>query len=585
MAMTQQPRGQSVVAAWRAAGVALALACVAQLGSTEELCRDRSTTGQPGGWLQTAQRTEVRTFNPVIAVDTPSRDVIGHMHSDLIHINRRSLQPEPALASSWSVSPDRRIYTLNLRRGIRFSDGHPMDADDVVFTFRVYLDENTRSTQRHLLIVHGKPVTIRKTGTHTVQFELAAPYASAERLFDRVPILPRHLLLRAYREGTIARAWGIGTPPDQIAGLGPFRLKAFVPGERVVLERNPWYWKADRDGRRLPYLEGLVFHFLPSEEVHTVRFLAGDLSVVDRLGTANFLEIRKRQESRSVRVYDAGPGLEYQFLLFNMNDAPAGADRDVALRRKWFGDLSFRQAVSFAIDREAISRLVYSGLADPIWGHVTPGNTLWRNEDIPRPARSIEHARSLLRRASFSWQDDRLVDAEGNAVEFSILVSSSNAQRGKAATVVQHDLKQLGMKVSVVSLESRTMLDRVFNRREYDAAVMAIDSADLDPNSEMNVWLSGGSMHLWNLSGKARAGWEQEIDQLMRRQMTMPDRRQRKSAYDRVQQLAFHNLPFICLTSPHVLVGASASLGNFEPSILRPNALWNAESLYFRESR
>jgi peptide/nickel transport system substrate-binding protein len=170
-----------------------------------------------------------------------------------------------------------------------------MDADDVLFTFTVYLDESTGSAQRDLLTVQGKPIIVRKTGTHTVQFELASPYASALRLFDSVPILPRHLLIEQYQEGRLKRTWGIETPPAQIAGLGPFRLKTYVPGERVVLERNPYYWKTDRDGRRLPYLEGLVFHFMPNEEAQIIRFLAGDLSIIDRLSAGNFLELKKRE--------------------------------------------------------------------------------------------------------------------------------------------------------------------------------------------------------------------------------------------------------------------------------------------------
>jgi peptide/nickel transport system substrate-binding protein len=226
---------------------------------------------------------------------------------------------------------------------------------------------------------------------------------------------------------------------------------------------------------------------------------------------------------------------------------------------------------------------VYQGLADPIWGHVTPGNRLWINRDIPRPARSLENARDLLRSASFWWKDGSLQDPEGNPVTFSILVSSSNVQRAKIATIVQDDLRQLGMKVSVVSLESRTMLDRIFNRLDYDAALMALDSSDVDPNSEMNVWLAGGSLHLWNLNGTAQNSWEEEIDRLMRSQMTVLDRSERKRMYDRVQQLVAEHLPFICLASPHVLVGASDRLGNLHPSILSPYALWNSESLHFRE--
>jgi peptide/nickel transport system substrate-binding protein len=581
-AMTHAAR-RCLITAFGTLGLAAAMDCAAQ--EAEELYREVSATGRYSGLLQTAQRAEPKTFNPLAAVDTPSRDVIGLMHADLIHINRRSLQAEPALASSWSVSPDGRTYTLNLRRGIRFSDGHPMDADDVLFTFSVHLDEATGSTQRDLLIIHGKPIVVRKTGTHTVQFELAAPYASAERLFDSVAILPRHLLLEAYQEGRITSAWGLETPPKQIAGLGPFRLKTYVPGQLVILERNPHYWKKDREGLRLPYLEGLAFAFLPHEEIQTMRFLAGELSVISPLQAGSFRELKKRETSERIRVYDAGPGLQYQFLLLNMNDGGVQGRREVLRKRQWFRELAFRRAISLAIDREAIRRLVYQGLAEPLWGHVTPGNSLWINKAIPRQPRSIEDARAHLRSASFSWKDGNLVDPRGNPVEFSILVSSSNAHRARTATIVQDDLRQLGMKVTVVSLEFRTMLDRVVNRLDYDAAMMAVDGGDPDPNSQMSVWLSGGSMHFWNLSGKSQYSWEDEIDQLMRRQMVTLDVRERKNIYDRVQELVAEYLPVICISSPHVLVGASDRLGNFHPSILRPHALWNAEILYFRQGQ
>ena len=566
----------------RALKFLLPVALIATIQGAEDLERDSRITGRHGGWLRTAQRAESKTFNPLTAFDTPSRDVIGHLHADLIHVHRRSLQTGAGIASSWRVSRNGRVYTLNLRRGIRFSDGHPMDADDVVFTFTVYLDESVRSAQRDLLVVQGKPIQVRKIDAYTVQFELAAPYASAERLFDSVPILPRHRLFKAYQEGTLARVWGIETPPDQIVGLGPFRLKEFVPGQRVILERNSYYWRADRDGRRLPFLDGLVIEFLPNEEIQTLRFTAGELSLISPLTAANFGELKKLEKSASVRAYDVGPGLEYQFLVFNMNNPEPKESSEIAVKREWFKDLAFRRAVSAAVDREAIARLVYRGLAEPIWGHVTPGNTLWMNQEIPRSPRSISNAKTLLTAASFSWKDGKLVDPKGNPVEFTILVSSSNAQRARVATVIQDDLRQLGMKVAIVSLEFRTMLDRISKGVDYDAALMAVDSNDADPNSEMNVWASGGSMHWWNLNSKPQTPWEEEIDRLMRRQMITLDRQERKRIYDRVQLLVAEQLPVICLASPHVLVGASMQLGNFEPSILRPNGLWNAETLYFR---
>lgn len=572
-------------ARWLVARVLMGSAVLAAFPSsaaTEDLLREAEISGRFGGILSTAKRTEPRTFNPIAANDSISRDLIARMHADLIHINRRTLKTESALARAWSVSKDGRVYTLQLRRGIRFSDGTPMDADDVVFTFSVYLDKSVNAPQRDLLVVEGKPISVRKVDAFTVRFELAAPYAAAERLFDGIPILPRRRLSKAYEEGTIARAWGTDTAPDQIAGLGPFRLRAYVPGERVVLEKNPYYWKTDRDGRRLPYLDGLAFEILPNEGAQTIRFASGGLDVISPLSGDNFLELKKREQRDGFRVYDAGPGLEYNVLVFNMNDPGPQASAAVRGKRSCFHQAAFRRAVSRAIDRPAIARLAYRGLAEPLWGHVTGGNNLWLHPALPRPGRSISEAREILKDAAFTWKDGALMGPDGTAVTFSILVSASNTQRARIASLIQEDLRELGIKVSVVTLEFRTMLDRVFNRFEYDAAVMAIASGDADPNAEMNVWLSGGSMHVWNLAGRPQTPWEEEIDRLMRLQMTTLDLTARQTLYRRVQELVAEHVPVIPLASPAVLVGASKRVGNFAPSILRSHALWNVESLYLR---
>ena len=229
--------------------------------SGEELARVEGVTGRYGGHLVVGQRSEPKTLNPVTMTDAISREVIGRLNADLIEINRASQKTEPALAKSWKMSPDGRTFTLQLRKGIRFSDGHPFDADDVVFSFAVYLDEAVDSPQRDLLIIDGKPPVITKLDQYTVRFTLPRPYAAAERLFDGFAMLPKHILEKPYRDGKFVQAWSLNTPPDEVVGLGPFRVKQYLPGQRIVLERNPYYWKTDRDNHRLPYLDELVFLF------------------------------------------------------------------------------------------------------------------------------------------------------------------------------------------------------------------------------------------------------------------------------------------------------------------------------------
>jgi peptide/nickel transport system substrate-binding protein len=550
----------------------------------EDLLVTDNPPGHAGGGLSVALRSEPKTLNPVLAVDISSRDVVRCLTADLIHINRASVKTEPALAKSWKVSPDGLVYTLKLRRGVRFSDGHPFDADDVVFSFQVYLDEKVHAPQRDLLIVGDKPVGVQKMDAETVRFELAKPYAAAERLFDSIAILPRHLLESAYREGRFSEVWPLTTPASQFAGLGPFRLKEYVPGVRLVLERNPYYWKEDRAHNRLPYAAQVVFLFVATEDAQVIRFQSGDTDILSRFSADNFEVLEKQQAAKGYRLFDLGPGLEYNFLFFNLNDLATRNLGEIARKQPWFQEVRFRQAVSAAIDRESMVRLVYGGRATPLWGPVSPGDKLWIDDRIPRLPQSADRARQLLKSAGFNWNSSgALIDAHGNAVEFSILTSSSNAQRTKLATLIQDDLCKLGMNVHVVPLDFRAMVDRLLKSYDYEAAIMGLVNGDTDPNPSMNVWLSSGGTHLWHPNQKKPGtAWEAEINLLMEEQLITLNYAKRKRLYDRVQEILAEQLPIICLVSPNILVGAKNRVADFHPAILDPYALWNVEQLYIQ---
>lgn len=574
--------GRIVVACLLWAGSASLIPVVSSAASVST--RTPDSLGVRGGTLTIALRSEPKTLNPALASDAASQEVIYCMNADLIHINRRSQQTEPDLAQSWNVSRDGRTYTLHLRRGIRFSDGQPFTADDVVFSFRVYLDKQIDSAQRDLLIIGGKPISVAKVDKYTVRFTLAEPYAAAERLFDGFPILPRHLLEHAYGEGKFSKTWAVSDAPTDFAGLGPFRLAEYVPGQRIVLERNPYYWKRDPSGKQLPYLNKIVFLFVPSEDAQVVRFLSGETDILSRFSSENYAVLQRQEAERNFHVYDLGPSLEYNFLFFNLNDLHAKNLPEISKKQAWFRDLSFRQAVSLAIDRTAIVRLVYQGRAAALASQVTPGNKLWLDSAIPRPTRSVERARDLLKSAGFSWRaDGTLLDPRGNPVGFSILTSSSNSQRMKIATLIQSDLSQLGMNVQIVSLDFAAMVDRLLNSFDYEAAIMGLADGDADPNTEMNVWLSSGGMHLWHLNESHPATpWEANLDRLMNKQLVTLNYVKRKRLYDRVQQIVARDLPIICLASPDVLVAAKDRIGNFRPAILEPYVLWNVDRLYVR---
>src|SRR5271154_2036337 len=371
------------------AGVCFAVAPAPESAKPgEELMRMADVSGRYGGHLTIGQRSEPKTLNPVTVTDAVSREVIGRLMGDLIEINRSTQQTEPALAKSWKISPDGRTFTLQLRKGIHFSDGHPFDADDVVFSFHVYMDEAIDSPQRDLLIIDGKPIAVTKLDQYSVQFRLPRAYAAAERLFDGLAMLPKHLLEKPYREGHFAQAWSLNSQPADLAGLGPFRLRQYVPGQRIVVERNPYYWKVDRENQRLPYLDELVFLFVGTEDAQVIRFEAGETDIISRLSSENYNLLSREKSQLGSQLADMGPSLEYNFLFFNLNDLSGKKLDEVTAKQVWFRDLKFRQAISAAVDRESIVRLVYGSRGAALWGNVAPGNKLWINQNISHPARS-----------------------------------------------------------------------------------------------------------------------------------------------------------------------------------------------------
>jgi peptide/nickel transport system substrate-binding protein len=562
----------------------------APIEKSEEVLLTSSDPGRYGSRLTSSLHSGPKTFNPVTAVDVPSLAVIRQTLGDLIHINRFTQKAEPALAKSWKVSADGKHFTLTLRRGIRFSDGQPFDAEDVVFTFTALLDESVHAPERDLLTINGKPIQVRKSGPYTVEVDLPESDAAAERIFDSVAILPMHLLAKAYAEKRLGQEWGLNTPPGQMAGLGPFRLKEYVPGQYVVLERNPYYWKADARRQRLPYVDELVYLIVSSTDAEVLRFRAGEIDVLSPLSADNFAALSDTSHP-AYQLQDLGPGLEYNFLFFNLNELPLQPTtseemQKISKEQAWFQDVRFRRAISRAIDREGAVRLIFRGRAAPLWALESPGNKNWVDATLPHPAQSIPEARRILQEAGFKWNDaGDLVDPAGNRVEFSIITSSSNALRTRMATLLQDDLKQLGMEVHVVPLESRSLLDRMFQSYDYEACLSALANGDADPNPEMNVWLLDGGTHLWRLRHEHPAEpWETELDHLMRQQLVTRRGAERKKLYDRVQEIVEEYLPLICIASPDVLVASKTTLSNLQPGVIPDYALWNSDVIYFKEN-
>jgi peptide/nickel transport system substrate-binding protein len=186
-----------------------------------------------------------------------------------------------------------------------------------------------------------------------------------------------------------------------------------------------------------------------------------------------------------------------------------------------------------------------------------------------------------LAAAGFSREGNILKDSAGNPVEFSLITNSGNQNRAKMASVLQQDFLRLGIKLNVVTLDMPSLIERITRSSQYEACLLGFLGTNLDPNDQLNIWLSSSSMHPWNPGqSKPATAWEARIDDLMREQSSASDLGQRKSLIDQFQAIVYEQAPLIYLVHPHALMAISPRLGNAEPSPLRPSVFWNAEQLY-----
>lgn len=546
--------------------------------------------GRRGGELSVALTAEPRTFLPLVAYDTATRAVLERMHAGLVRLDLATLEVQPALAASWDVSSDRTRVRLELRRGVRFSDGEPFDADDVVFTFRAVQDPAVGSPFASSLVLEGKRVEVEKISSHAVDIRLPFPHPSPLLLLTGIPMLPEHRLGDAHEAASLAETWSLGTEPSEMAGLGPFRLVEHRPAARLVLERNPHYWRRDApfpDGTALPYLDRVVFRFVADEAAKILRFRSGQSDLLERIPGEVFdaLEARSRAGA-PFEVRDLGPGLGFTFLIFNLNEVENLPEVERAQR--WFRKGAFRRAVSLAIDRPSIARLAYHGRATPVVSSVSPANQRFYDPSLEDAGLALRGPRlaaaraELLRAGLARGEDGRWRDAEGEIVSFTVATNTSNAKRSATATLVQEDLRRLGLDVNFAGLDFGDLVQRLTKTFDYDVILLELGGFDFDPNSIANVWTIQGASHFFRL-GAEEPGfeWEVELDRLTRAQARETDPEKRLELVVEAQRILAREVPFVFLVAPNVLVGAARGLENFEPAILEHPTLWNADELFW----
>ena len=570
----------------------------AQSGEVKE---PESKPGKYGGALTNAVSGDPKTFNLWVSADASSSDAVGQLFSALIERNSYTLEWEPGLAELPEVSPDGLTWTFTIKPGLKWSDGQPLTADDVIFTLDVIFDDKVQTNMREGMKVDvpdGKggfkrePIKYAKVGANKVEFKFPVPYAPARDILS-LPVAPKHALYAAWKQGQPSKTafnpkWGIDSDVTKIVGSGPYIFQSYVPGQRMVYKRNPYYWKKAEDGAQLPYLDRLITVIVPDLNTTTLKFLSGETNVLT-VPQNDYKTVKAKEKANNFTVYNLGPTTSTTFLSFNMNmrSKPAKANPELF---QLFNDTKFRQAVSHAIDRDRIVRNIYDGLARPGYGPESPANKLFYTADIPKFEYNIDKAKQMLKDLGLkdSNGDGILELPNGKPVSFNIITNVENKLRVGTATIITTDLKKIGLNASFTPISFSTLISRVDNKPEPGKAYPPFDwqamilglTAGVEPNNGVNVWNSGGNLHQWEpYQAKPVRPWEAKIDTLFREGAQQMDPVKRKAVYADYQKIVGEQQPYIYTVVPDAIVALDNKYGNIKPSPVG-GVTWNIEEIF-----
>jgi peptide/nickel transport system substrate-binding protein len=503
-----------------------------------------------GSELHFSLAAEPKTVDPFLVADESAEALRYLTEGSLIRVNRQTQLAEPDLAVSWKVLANGAKIQFQLRRDVKFPDGKPFTSADVVDSFTKLLAPELHSPIADAFRTEKGPVKVSAAGPYTVIAEFPAPAPQAERLFDQVSIVSASALTRP------------------APGLGPFSIAERKPGVSILLRRNPAYWKRD-----LPHVDSIRIDIDQNRDLELLRFRRGELQLIDKLTPELFDRLQAEAPGTAI---DAGPTLDSEFLWFNQSRrAPL---RDAA--RQWFQSRNFRRAISLAIHRDDLCRLVYRGHASPAAGPVSPSNKLWFKQGLAPDPFDPGAAKKLLEADGFRTQNNTLRDKNGNAVEFSVVTNAGSKTREQMAAMIQQDLAKLGIRLNIVTLDFPSLIDRIARSLNYEACLLGLVNVDADPSGLMNILLSSASNHPWNPAERnPETEWEGEIDRLMLAQAATGDQRARKKSFDRVQEIMHAQTPVVYLLNPNALMAVSKQVAGAKPTAFLPHTFWNVEDL------
>ena len=548
--------------------------------------QSQAEIGKLGGSLVASTIGEgPKTFNPFNTKDNISAMMSEVMYDGLLTTHPVTGQPIPKLAKSFSVNGN--DYIIHLRHGIKWSDGKPITADDVVFTWQnIIFDGFGNTSTRDSIIIDGKLPTVKKIDDYTVEFKTPQPFAPFIRTLS-TPMAPKHIFEPAVKKGKEYFETFLSTniDPKTLVTSGAFRLKEYVPAQRVVFERNPNYYMINKNNQKLPYLDKLVYLIVGDINNEVLKFEGGELDTIGLQG-ANVARFKELEKHSNFKVYNLGPDTGTMFVSFNLNNRKdKNGKYFVDLKKqRWFQDKNFRQAVDYAIDRKNMVLNIANGLAAPLYTAESL-NSIYLNKNLKPYDRNIEKSKDLLKKSGYWWdKKGHLMDKFGNHVEFNLFTNAGNTEREAIGVMVKQDLEDLGMKVNFKPIEFNSLVNKLVNTSDWDIVIMGLTGSPLEPNGGKNVWMSNGTLHMFNqrpagYTKDDRYPWEKELDYLYTQGALATTFEARKKFYDEYQKIVYEEKPFVYIYSPLRITAIRTKFKNVFPTSLG-GVTYNIEEIY-----
>lgn len=512
-----------------------------------------------GGRLTVRLSQEIEQLTPMQWVDDPeARWLTDILYGGLTRLDDR-LRPQPDLAERWEVSPDGLVITFTLRPDLRWSDDTPVTAADISFSWELYRRWEPRTGAQADLREYV--AAIHTPSEDTVVFILRRRLAAL--LVDvALPVFPQHV-------------WGASSPVDILRSnllenpvcSGPFRLQERLPGQALVLERNPYYYGP------APFLQEVAFLVAPDPQVAEMALRRDDLHVA-LLSRETYRALSQMPPQNPLRL-ERYPAAQYTFVAFNMHPG------------QLFEDPNLRQTWAYAQDKDLLVAAVTDGAGMPLWSPILPLSWVY-DQDLPRLENDVQLARELL--AASGWQDgdgDGVLEKEGQPLRVRLFVRSDSPERIAAGRRMAGSLAQVGMAVEVLPADSASVIAAKL-RPPYDFEAILMQWRNLGPDPDLfylfhssQAWQGEGDdrENLYNFCGYR----SEEADQLILAGRDSYDLEERQSIYVELQRILAQDLPYYMLWGDPIYLAADARLTSPEGplNVASPTLFWNIERWYW----